>query len=199
MENFNDQALALKSLTTVLESLATLDDSDKKRVVNSVLAFLNLGGSTHQNFASTRPNEFTSNSSSNSHQTNQFSTDRSQTPKQFMMEKQPKTDVERIACLAFYLTHFRDMPHFKTIDLTNLNTEAAQPKFSNPTRAAANAADYGYLAPATKGNKQLSGSGEVFVQALPDREAAKVAMTSLRPRSRRGTGGKKKQAQEEND
>src|SRR5438105_12140293 len=46
------------------------------------------------------------------------------TPKQFLKMKRPKTDVERIACLAYYLLNARNQPHFKTDDLTKLNTEA---------------------------------------------------------------------------
>src|SRR5438094_567805 len=37
-------------------------------------------------------------------QTSSFSEDRSLSPKQFMIQKKPTTDVERIACLAYYLT-----------------------------------------------------------------------------------------------
>src|SRR4051812_47013393 len=36
------------------------------------------------------------------------------TPKEFLLEKDPKTDGERLACLAYYLTHYRDQPYFKT-------------------------------------------------------------------------------------
>ena len=36
----------------------------------------------------------------------------------------------------------------------------------------------GYLIAVTKGNKQLSAAGELFVQGLPDREAARFAMAS---------------------
>jgi hypothetical protein len=103
-------------------------------------------------------------------------------PKQFLLNKQPRTDVERIACLAFYLTHYRDLPHFKTLDLAKLNTEAAQPKFSNTAYAATNAAKLGYLASATKTQRQISAAGEQFVSALPDREAAKLAMANARAR-----------------
>jgi hypothetical protein len=60
-----------------------------------------------------------------------FASENVPSPKQFMLTKQPRTDVELIACLAFYLTHYRNFPHFKTLDLAKLNTEAAQPKFSN--------------------------------------------------------------------
>lgn len=113
------------------------------------------------------------------------------TAKQFILEKEPRTDVERIACLAFYLTHYADTPHFKTLDLSRLNTEAAQPKFSNAAVAVENATKMGYLVPAIKAHKQLSGAGERFVQALPDREAAKAAMNSVRSRMRRRTSGKR--------
>jgi hypothetical protein len=102
------------------------------------------------------------------------------TPKQFMNEKQPRTDVERIACLAYYLAHFRDTPYFKTLDLAKLNTEAAQPKFSNAAFSSQNAAKLGYLAPATKNERQLSAVGELFVAALPDRDAAKGVMANAR-------------------
>ncbi len=103
-------------------------------------------------------------------------------PKAFLKDKGPNTDVERVACLAFYLTHFRDTPHFKTQDLSKLNTEAAQPKFSNASTTAANAMKTGYLAQAPQGHRQISAFGEEFVSALPDRDAAKKVIRSLRPK-----------------
>lgn len=111
-----------------------------------------------------------------------FSEDTSMSPKQFLLGKQPHSDVERIACLAYYLTHFLEMPHFKTVDLSKLNTEAAQPRFSNAANAANNAVKQGYLVQATKGYRQLSAAGEQFVRSLPDREAARAAMAASKPR-----------------
>ena len=105
-------------------------------------------------------------------------------PKDFLNEKSPKTDVERIACLACYLTQYRSTPHFKTLDLSLLNTEAAQPKFANTTYSANNAVKMRYLVPASKGQRQLSATGERFVRALPDRTAAKEVLVSVRRRSR---------------
>jgi hypothetical protein len=113
-----------------------------------------------------------------------FSADISLSPKEFLLEKQPRTDVERIATLAYYLTHYRDTPHFKTLDISKLNTEAAQPKFSNAASSANNAVKQGYLVPSTKGQRQLSAAGERFVAALPDREEAKKAMSLNAPRRR---------------
>jgi hypothetical protein len=103
-------------------------------------------------------------------------------PKDFILEKRPRTDVERVVCLAYYLAHYRNKKHFRTLDVSKLNTEAAQPKFSNPSNAVASAMKCGYLAQASKVLRQLSAAGERFVLALPDREAARAAMKRMRPR-----------------
>src|SRR5437660_12654500 len=47
------------------------------------------------------------------------------TPKAFVTAKRPKTDLERVTCLAYYLIRNRDAAGFKTKDLTELNIEAA--------------------------------------------------------------------------
>ncbi len=106
-------------------------------------------------------------------------------PKDFLHEKQPKTDIERVACLAYYLSHYRGTPHFKTIDISKLNTEAAQLKFTNPAYTAGNAASSGLLAPAGKGKRQISAVGERFVDALPNRDDAKAVLAGIRPARRR--------------
>jgi hypothetical protein len=113
------------------------------------------------------------------------------TPKQFMALKRPTTDVERIACLAFYLTHFRSQPHFKTVDLTNLNTEAAGHRFGNASQAAQNAMTQNdYITQAGKGNRQITARGEALVNALPDREAVTSALADY-PKKRRAAAKKK--------
>jgi len=76
------------------------------------------------------------------------------------------------------------MPHFTTSDLNQLNTEAAQPRLSNPTYTVNNATKMGYVTSASKGTKQLSAGGEQFVLALPDRDSARKAMERFRPRRR---------------
>jgi hypothetical protein len=111
-----------------------------------------------------------------------FSSDRTISPKDFLRDKLPVTDVERVACLAYYLANYRDTPHFKTIDISAINTEAAQPKFSNASVAVDNARQAGLLVAATKGNKQLSAAGDKFVDLLPDRNAAREALRTFRPR-----------------
>ena len=120
----------------------------------------------------------------------QFSSSEEPTPKEFMLQKRPNTNVERVACLAYYLTHYRDTRYFKTIDINKLNTEAAQTKLSNPSYAVNDAVKNEYLAQAPKkGMKQLSAQGEQYVEALPDRDAAKEVKPRMKSkRSRRRTG-----------
>lgn len=170
----NNEAAAMKALSTVIEALSRLDEASRERVLHSVVTFFQ---SSVRAVAEPRPQPA-------GLRDLDFSTENAPTPKAFLMEKEPRTDVERIATLAYYLTHYRNTPEFKTLDLAKLNTEAAQPKFSNAAYATQNALAYGYLAPALKGNRQLSAAGEKFVQALPDREAAKAAMATSRPRRR---------------
>src|SRR5689334_21355101 len=61
------------------------------------------------------------------------------TPKHFLAAKAPGTDIERITVLAYYLTHAKGTPHFATKELSELNTEAAGPRFSNAAYTASNA------------------------------------------------------------
>lgn len=120
-----------------------------------------------------------------------FSEDRTPSPKHFMIEKRPITDVERVTALAYYLTHYRGQQHFKTLDISQLNTEAAQTKLSNPSVAIENAIRAGLISQASRGTRQLSASGELYVQALPDRDAAREAVKHVRPRRRtRRQGGR---------
>ena len=109
-------------------------------------------------------------------------------PKDFLFQKQPNTDSERVACLAYYLTHYRATPHFKTLDISKLNTEAAQRKFANSTYSVNNAMQAGYLAPVSRGMKQLAAEGERYVDALPDRAAARAAFRTRKARRPRRQG-----------
>lgn len=179
------QAQELEIVTYVLRVFQNIPDESRRRVIETVSRFFDLKpqypGSLHSGAYSGNAGV---SSTSSTPEAPTFSEDRAISPKQFMFEKQPKTDVEKVACLAYYLTHYRDTPHFKTLDLSKLNTEAAQVKFSNPAVAVDNATKLAYLVPATKGNKQLSALGEQFVLALPDRDKARDVMANARPRRR---------------
>lgn len=97
-------------------------------------------------------------------------------PKTFMATKKPLSDVERITCLAYYLSRYRGVAQFKTRELTDLNTEASQPRFSNSAVAARNAVQQQYLSLAGGGRKQITTRGEAVISALPDRDQVKKAL-----------------------
>ena len=109
------------------------------------------------------------------------------TPKAFMAAKRPASDVERIACLGFFLGEYRGSNAFKTADLTKLNTLAAQPRIGNISQAVKNAMyGPGYITAAGGGKRQLTARGEALVRALPDRTAVKSAIEAypVRPSRR---------------
>lgn len=181
----SDQASELEVVTSILSKLSGVDRAARERIIETVATFYGIGlrgkGQTAY--------EALPLSVGKAPTVTAFSEDRSISPKQFMLEKQPMTDVEKVACLAYYLTHYRSMAHFKTLDISKLNTEAAQIKLSNATVAVDNAAKRNYLVPASKGNKQISALGEQFVQALPDREKARAIMAAGRPRKKTRKAG----------
>jgi hypothetical protein len=115
----------------------------------------------------------------------------STTPKSFTTEKKPKSDIERVVCLAYYLTHQVGTPKFKTKDLSKLNGEAAQPTFSNAAFAVTNATNAAYFAPAGGGLKQITSKGEALVEALPDREKVKAVLEAHPLRQRKRKSAKK--------
>lgn len=118
----------------------------------------------------------------------------SSTPKAFMAGKQPRNEIERITCLAYFLTHSRGTPLFKTRELTDLNIEAAQPKLSNASYVARNATQANYLSLAGKGQKQITVKGEALVEALPDRGKVRAALEThpikRRKKTKRASGKK---------
>lgn len=172
-QDYSNEFNALQKIISVLQELS---QDSREKLLKTVITFFGIQ-TTGRRVISEESTQLSFDKALPS-----FSEDRSMSPKEFLIEKEPHTDVEKVACLAYYLTHYRDTQHFKTIDISKLNTEAAQRKFSNATKAIANAMRSGYLVPSTKGHKQLSAAGELFVQALPDRNAAREAMSKAHPR-----------------
>ncbi|MCK9614709.1 MAG: hypothetical protein M0R48_04290 [Candidatus Omnitrophica bacterium] len=180
-----NENIELGVFNKIISSLSGVDPDTQSRILQSVITFLKLNEvNLHKPFPV----------SNNSLELN-FSDREERSPKEFLLDKNPKTDIQRIACLAYYLSHYRNTPHFKTLDLSKLNTEAAQPKFSNPGFAVTNAANKRLLVPAGGGSKQLSALGEQYVQALPDLNAAKAVLERAQ-RTRKKSQGKKTPQQE---
>lgn len=181
--HMDDEAAQAIALQRLIQELLPLRPEDRRKVLATLGTFF---GSTTSSTPSP-PTAGTAPSIATTRPPFQFSEDpQSQSPKAFMMAKAPQTDVERVACLAYYLSHFRGVTHVKTKDITALNTESAHKPFSNTAFAVDNATKSGYLVPSVKGSKQISAIGERFVEALPDRDAAK----SILDQHRRPSGKK---------
>lgn len=165
-----------------LDLMAPLDDAERLRVIRTVATYFDLpvAGSSAPSSAPT-PSESTQVVGRDA----VFSGHLPISPKDFLRQKEPRTDVERAMSLAYYLAHYRDAPHFKTADIAKLNTEAAQRKFANTAYTINNAAATGYFVAAPAGQKQLSSMGEQYVEALPDRVAARAVIERARPRKPR--------------
>jgi hypothetical protein len=177
----------LDALTKIIGALKRMSREEQIRTIQAVSVFLGLSSESTRNHIVNVVASQSQTPKSPNDAGSSFSEDRGPSAKEFLRDKKPSSDVERVACLAYYLTHHRETPHFKTVDISALNTEAAQQKFSNASMAVDNASKAGLLVQAIKGSKQLSASGEQYVQLLPDRDAAKemIKSSNVRRKTRR--------------
>jgi hypothetical protein len=172
----------LESLKTVLHALEPLDETQRRFVLKESAERLGISGvlpaATGNNPARQGGGTPASGGVTAATGGGGSSPD-GQTAKQFLKTKSPITDVQRIACLAYYLTNARNTAHFKTVDLTSLNIEAGGTRLTNPHLTVKNATNQNrYLAPVGSGSKQITSLGEDVVDALPDQEAVKVVVAS---------------------
>jgi hypothetical protein len=169
-------------LKQVIDRLLSLGEEPRNRVLKAILAYFDFGSRHSPQFDST------TSQATNVSRDPTFGDRPLLSPKDFMHQKDPKTDVERVTCLAYYLTNYRDAPFFKTTDISKLNTEAAQIKLSNPSYTIENATRAGLLTSAGSGSKQISVHGEKVVLALPDREKVREILKSVKRRLARRKG-----------
>lgn len=109
----------------------------------------------------------------------------------FMRAKRPATDMQRVACLGYFLVHTTNKPGFTSKEIGQANTESGGTSINLP-RALDNATRTAkYLANRGVKEKQLTTLGEDIVDALPDQTAVKEIEGAMRGRSKRAKRKKK--------
>lgn len=193
MEDSENSGATFKIVSRITELLDPLSEADREHVLRTVRTWFRLNPAGSESKSDLYPLPGVAGAKPYPSDDDKFSDRPLLSAKDFVLEKDPLTEVERLACLAYYLKHYQDTPQFKTVDLSRLNTEAAQRKLSNPALTAGNAVRDGFFVQAPKGGyRQLSAMGERFVQLLPNREAAlqvRKRMGSRRGRPRSGNRG----------
>ncbi len=168
----------LQALAAILKALSPLTADARKFVLRT--ASDRLGISSAVDTPKERP---ASVSSSNS--APQSGGLEGTSPKDFLRIKKPTTESQRMVCLAFYLTHAVGKPHFKTQDLTALNTEAAGGKFSNPSMTVRNATTQShFLAPGRKAPSRLQPSERNTWKPYPTKTRPKLLYSHTRREAR---------------
>jgi hypothetical protein len=178
-------------LGVVLAALKKIDEQSRQMwVINAALSNLGLSSSSAMpslgNVSGSQgsvtpqlPKSIPGESGSNAH------------ARAFLRSKAPKNAMQQVACLAYYLAHFRQTTEFKTKDISQMNKDAGGTPLSNTAVFVKNAFHKAsYLAPAGGGRKLLTAFGEDVVNALPSQEAVK-AVEENRPRKRRKRKGRR--------
>src|SRR5438105_4733006 len=112
-------AVTFKTVSRIIELLDPLDPADREHVFRTVGTWFRIG-TTPAVAKSTMPTERPIFPSPDHSEEDKFSDRPVSSAKDFILEKDPLTEVERLACLAYYLTHYLSTPHFKTVDLSRL-------------------------------------------------------------------------------
>ena len=185
-----DPADALKAVTTALEPLP---DAEKQWVLQSAASRWTLAMQV-QNPGGGGSGTGTLGSIQNNILQEPFKpTD----ARAFMRQKNPATDIQRIACLAYF--HMKTgQPTFTSKDIQNINTNSGGSKIDF-TRALDNATRKArYISTVQGREKHLTTLGEDVVEALPDQkkvaEVEEAAHRSRRGKRRTGKSIKKKKA-----
>ena len=109
--------------------------------------------------------------------------------KAFMRAKNPANDVQRVACLGFYIAETTSQAGFTAKQVADAHTNSGGSKF-NLSRAMDNATRSAkYLSNRTKHEKQLTTLGEDVVNALPNQQAVRDLSAKARGKAKKGKRG----------
>lgn len=163
MENKNTDVKAkLEAIQTIVDLLDGFPSEDVKDIVSFSLKQLKLDDVAFDEIQDSTPTE---GPKARADSTNGSIYD-------YVREKGPKNEYQRVAVLAHYLEKNRNMESVTARDVVDANTEARQPRFSNiSTTMNRSSGVYKYINSLSRGVYQLSATGLDLVNALPDQSA----------------------------
>jgi hypothetical protein len=172
----------VKAMGVVLAALQPLDEADRNWVLQSVASKLRLTLPQEGGGAGT---------GAGGQQRRQGAPDAAS----FLRDKKPATDQQRVAVLAYYLTHHKNTPAFKKADIEAMNTEARGGGFNfDDALGNASKSSTNYLSAIGGGKKQLTAFGDQIVEALPAQEAVREVERSEKAAKRRKKARAKKKS-----
>lgn len=187
----------LEALSAVLEALGDLEPAEQEFVMQTASGRLGLSTATPRNSggSDSRGAGNSGPGTGNGLPNGSPSPDRPQSVKQFLKDKKPDADIQRIAVLGYYLNNYADQDAFNVTDLIKLNTEAGGVKIGNPHRAMDNATrGAGFLTNLPGKKKKVSALGEEIVEALPDQAEVKRIQAEQKGARRRTKTARKSTA-----
>jgi hypothetical protein len=154
----------ISALTQILEILQRLSPERRRQVLEAVVAF-HSEASRVSSDPLALPVEVVPGKTAQV----PFSERRDITVNEFLLQKQPKTGMEKAVCLAFYLKHYVGLPKFKPSDITRLNAEVSGGSVAELSRRIYDATSKRYLTKFSDGRREITSRGEIFVLSLPEK------------------------------
>ncbi|MCI0618560.1 hypothetical protein L0244_36745 [bacterium] len=175
----------LKAIEVIVTELKKLDEDDRPDVISFALKQVGL----------TTPTNLNSSQSDSNIAGGSQSAGLDMNMADFVKNKSPKNEYQRVAVIAYYREYKQNKKEFKNAEMSQANTqEARQPKISNITDVVTKARDrYKFLTKGTgKATHQLSTHGADIVNALPDQESVKKLIAGAKSRKPRKKKKEKK-------
>jgi hypothetical protein len=174
------------ALVAVIKALESLKESDRQWVLQSAASKFN--ATIQQHAGAGNSGGTTTPAGGGSAPADVQSAITKKDARAFIRIKKPSTDVQRVACLGYYLSQTTGQHGFSSKDVAKAHTDSGGSAI-NMTRALDNATRASkYLSNRGKREKQLTTLGEDVVNALPDQ----AAVNAVEEAGKRGRGGKKR-------
>lgn len=154
----------------ILQQLHPLSPEERNRLLDAISAYF---GRLEPNQIAPRSMYVPAPSRTNSVP---FSVVRDISLRDFLLQKKPRTGVERVVCMAYYLLRHRNQQSFTNSDLLKMNSGVLNAGASLPRRVS-DAVKAGLLIQVTATEKKLTAKGEALALSMPKRLSKELTST----------------------